>query len=187
MTRVVRLDPLLAGRWSPRGFDPAHVLTPADLELLLEAARWAPSSGNGQPTRWVVARRGSPLHGRLVEALSGGNRNWAPRASALLFALIPAGPFPAGERPHGWDRHDAGQAAAHLSVQAVALGLQAHQMAGFDAAAVRAAAGLGPDLEPVVVVAVGALGGPALPDGLAQREARKRTRLPLDELVLRQE
>ncbi|MCW2620676.1 MAG: oxidoreductase, partial [Frankiales bacterium] len=64
------LHPLLADRWSPRQFDPAHTLSPEQVRLLLEAARWAPSKFNGQPTRWVVSLRGRPLHGRLLEVLS---------------------------------------------------------------------------------------------------------------------
>jgi nitroreductase len=178
------LHPLLASRWSPRQFDPSHVLAPGDLHLLLEAARWAPSKFNGQPTRWIVSLRGEPLNSRLLEVLSRGNRNWVPRAAALLFALIPTPPREDPERVYADNRHDAGQAVAHLSFQAAHLGLHAHQMAGFDHDGVRTAAGLGPDLEPVVGIAVGRWGGPDLPEGLAAKEARPRTRLPLDELVV---
>jgi nitroreductase len=181
---MTELHPLLADRWSPRQFDPAFVMTRADLQPLLEAARWAPSKFNSQPTRWIVSLRGAPLHTRLVEVLSRGNRNWVPRASALLFALIPVPPVEDPDRVYADNRHDAGQAAAHLSFQAAYLGLHVHQMAGYDHDGVRAAAGLGAELEPVVGVAVGRLGGPELPDGLAAKEARPRTRLSLDELVV---
>ena len=44
-----RLHPILATRFSPLAFDPAHRLTDADEDVLLEAARWAPSAGNAQP------------------------------------------------------------------------------------------------------------------------------------------
>jgi len=45
------LHPLLAGRWSPARLDASYVLAEADLDMLVEAARWAPSAGNSQPGR----------------------------------------------------------------------------------------------------------------------------------------
>jgi molybdopterin-guanine dinucleotide biosynthesis protein A/nitroreductase len=178
----VTLHPLLAARWSPRRLDPDQVLTREDLLPLLEAARWAPSSGNTQPTRFVVALRGEPLHARLMGALKRGNRTWAGRAAALVVVVSLAHDETGRSYPSGL--HDAGQAAAHLSLQAEAQGLHVHQMGGFDADAVRVAAGLSEAQRPVVVAAVGAEGGPPLDERLAAREAEPRTRRPLEELVL---
>lgn len=176
------LHPLLAARWSPRGFDPGHGLTLDSVLPLLEAARWAPSSGNTQPVRWAVVLRGDARHPALVEALARGNRTWAARASALLVEVT----LDADEdgKPYRTAMHDAGQAVAHLSLQAVAEGLHTHQMAGFDAAAVRAALDLPEGRVPVVVVAVGVLGGPPLEERLAARETAPRVRRPVDELLL---
>jgi len=178
----VPLHPLLAGRWSPRRFDPAHVLSRADLLPLLEAARWAPSSGNTQPTRYAVALRGEPLHERLLSALRPGNQSWAGRAAALVVLVSLTEDERGRSYPSGL--HDSGQAAAYLTFQAGAEGLSAHQMSGFDVEGVRAAARLTQTQRPVVVVAVGRTGGDPLDDALAQREAAPRVRLPLDELVL---
>lgn len=177
-----RLHPLLAGRWSPRGFDPVHELTHQDLLPLLQAARWAPSAGNTQPTRFAVTLRGEPAHGRLLAALNPGNRIWAGRAGALLVAVA-LGQDETG-RTYPSARHDTGQAVAHLSVQAAAQDLFVHQMAGFDADAVRAALRLSDVQQPAVVVAVGVVGGEPLPEPLAARETRPRSRRPLSELVL---
>ena len=176
------LHPLLAQRRSPRGFDPQHVLTFEQLRPLLEAARWAPSSGNGQPVRWAVALRGEPRHAALLEVLKPGNRSWAGRAAALLVEVV----LDADEtgRPYRTAMHDAGQAVAHLSLQAVAEGLATHQMAGFDADAVRSLLGLRDTQRPAVVIAVGPLGGPPLDERLAAREAAPRVRRPLEELLL---
>ena len=174
--------PLLSGRWSPRAFDESHVLGQQDLLPLLEAARWAPSSGNTQPARWLVTLRGEPAHARLVGCLSGGNQSWAPRASALLVAV--ATQAGADGRAYPWHLHDTGQAVAHLTVQAAAQSLLVHQMGGFDADCVRREFALSEVQRPSVVVAVGVLGGTPLPDELAAREARVRTRRPLSELVL---
>ncbi len=176
------LHPLLAERWSPRGFDPGCVLTREDLLPLLEAARWAPSSGNTQPARWLVTLRGDPAHARLVGCLSRGNQSWAPRASALLVAV--ALEADADGRAYPWHLHDTGQAAAHLTFQAAAQGLRVHQMGGFDPDCVRREFGLLPVQRPAVVVAVGVVGGEPLPDRLAEKEARPRTRVPLADLLL---
>jgi nitroreductase len=177
------LHPLLAERWSPRGFDPTHRLAPATLTALLEAARWSPSAGNSQPWRFVVAERGGAAFGRLVGTLSGNNRRWAGRASALLVVLAET-TDPEG-RPRAYGLYDTGQAVAHLVTQAQAEGLATHQMGGFDQAAVVAQFGIDPRFTPVVVIAIGVRQEQhGLPDDLAVREAAPRERLPLADLLL---
>jgi nitroreductase len=92
-TTTVPVQPLLAERWSPRGFDQAHELADDRLAALPEAARWAPSAANSQPWRFGVARRGEEAHTRLFAALARGNQAWAGAASALVFAVgCQAGP-----------------------------------------------------------------------------------------------
>jgi nitroreductase len=177
------LHPLLAGRWSPRGFDAAHRLAPAQLTALLEAARWSPSAGNSQPWRFVVAERGGAAFERLVGTLSGNNRRWAGRASALLVVLAET-TDPEG-RPRTYGLYDTGQAVAHLVTQAQAEGLSTHQMGGFDQAAVVQEFGIDPRFTPVVVIAVGVRQEEhGLPEDLAAREAAPRERLPLADLLL---
>ena len=178
----VQVHPVITQRWSPRGFDQAHELVREDLVPLLEAARWAPSAGNTQPTRFVLALRGEPLHDRLLAALNPGNQAWAGRASALV-VLVSLAEDENG-KPYPWALHDAGQAAAYLTFQAGAERLHVHQMAGFDAEAVRAAAGLSEVERPVVIVAVGVRGGEPLDGTLAERESAPRSRRPLTQLVL---
>ena len=177
------LHPLLADRWSPRGFDATHELSDDRVDLLLEAARWAPSASNTQPWRFAVARRGTAEHAALVETLAGFNRDWAPAASLLLVAAA-AVVGPDGT-PRRWAAYDTGQAVAHLSVQAQAMGLVVHQMGGFDAEAVTALLGLGPHVVPMTVVAVGRHDpAAALPEKLAARERQPRTRREVDELLV---
>jgi hypothetical protein len=81
---TVPVHPLLAERWSPRGFDQEHELGEQALTALLEAARWAPSAQNSQPWRFLVTRRGEQAHGQLFSALAAGNQAWAGAASALV-------------------------------------------------------------------------------------------------------
>src|SRR3954447_22012816 len=152
----VPVHPLLAQRWSPRGFDTAHVLDDAAVTALLEAARWAPSANNTQPWRFLIAHRGDEAFDRLRDLLAAGNRGWAPAASALV--LVAAQTVDAAGLPRPWALYDPGQAVAALTVQAEADGLHTHQMGGFDAPAARREFGLDGSLEPVVGIAVGRRG-----------------------------
>jgi nitroreductase len=182
-TSAPALHDLLAGRRSPRGFSTDRPVEAETLEVLLEAARWAPSANNTQPWRFGVARRGEPVFDALAAALAPGNQVWARNAGALL--LLAAQTVGADGRDRRWAAYDAGQAAAHLTVQAQAEGLVVHQMGGFDPDAAAAVFGLGNDVRPLVVLAVGWHDPEAqLPEPFASRERAPRVRLPLEELVL---
>lgn len=177
------LHPVLAGRWSPRGLDAHHQVGAADLETLLQAARWAPSANNSQPWRFLVATRGSGPFQQLLDALAPGNQLWAHAAGALVLAA--AETVDAAGAPHRWAEYDTGQAVAALSLQAHALGLHVRQMGGFDAERVRGYFGLHDTLAPLVVVAVGRHDPDAsLPQALAERETAPRSRQSLDALLL---
>jgi nitroreductase len=180
---AVPVHPLLAERWSPRGFDRAHEIGDDDVSALLEAARWAPSAGNSQPWRFMVTRRGEPAHARLFTALNPGNQAWAGAASALI--LVAARVVADDGTPHPWALYDTGQAVGALVTQAQAHGLAVHQIGGFDTAAVRAEFGLEDNLTPVVVIALGLVDAKAdLPEHLAAREMAPRTRRPVADLLL---
>ena len=174
------LHPLLAQRWSPRAFNAEHELTEQQVTALLEAARWAPSASNTQPWRFAVTERGSAAHAAVLDALAPGNRLWAHAASALIVvAAVTTGPD-GGERP--WAAYDAGQAVAHLSVQAQHEGLVVHQMGGFDAARIAALLDA-PNVTPLIVIAVGHRDALArLSEPFASRETAARDRLPLADI-----
>jgi nitroreductase len=177
------LHPLIARRWSPRGFDASHTVDDDTLTALLEAARWAPSAGNSQPWRFLPTRRGEPTFELLTASLAAGNRVWAPTASILLLVATETVDDTGRSRP--WALYDTGQAAAALVVQAEHLGLAVHQMGGFDAAAVTTEFALPPQVQPVTVLAIGHHDPAAvLPEPLAARERAPRIRLPIDALLL---
>lgn len=173
---------VLAERWSTRVFDPASPVDEEALRSALEAARWAPSANNTQPWRFVVARRGTAEHAAIVAALMGFNQSWAADAAALVvFATTTS----LEGKPLAWASYDAGQAAAHFTIQAHASGLHTHQMGGFDRAAIAEAFSFGADLAAVTVMAVGALGDiDSASEQLRERELAPRTRLPLSTTVL---
>jgi nitroreductase len=132
MDHEAPLHPLLASRWSPTTFDPTHELSSAEVDALLEAARWAPSAGNSQPWAFIVGRRGDATHARLVHHLAGSSARWAPSASLLVANL--AHRYVAGT---DWEYsefslYDLGQAVAHMTLQAGSIGLAARQFRAFD-------------------------------------------------------
>ena len=183
-TTAADLTPLLRDRWSPRSFDPAHEIGADELRLLLRAAQWSPSAGNSQPWAFLVARRGDESHLKLVEALSRGNVGWVPQASAVLVTVAHTGTGDEPDAPAYSDYadYDLGQAVAHLTVQASALGLDVHQFAGFDHAALTDAFGVPSYFTVKTGIAIGRHLKPE-DEGLRQWESRDRTRRDLDEFV----
>jgi len=174
---------LLRRRWSPRAFDERPVER-EKLRSLWEAARWAPSSNNEQPWRFLVATKDVPAdYDRLFACLLEGNRKWVHRAPVLMLSVACV-TFEEEGTPNRHALHDTGLAAENLVLQAVALGLVAHQMAGFDMKKARDSCQIPPGFEPVAMIAVGYPGDPSvLPDYLRERELRPRERRPVGEFV----
>ena len=168
-------------RWSPRRFDAAAELSAHDLLPLLEAARWAPSSGNEQPWRFLIVQRNHPQRGMLEEALTPGNA-WAKRASVLI-ATFAKQTRAKNNAPNRWAEHDTGVASAYLLAQAAAQGLAVHPMGGFDARAIQAGFGVPDEYTPMAVVAIGRYDPELRDPALEEREARPRTRRALEEIA----
>jgi nitroreductase len=173
---MTELLPLLRDRRSIRAYDDAHVLADGELSVLLEAARWSPSAGNSQPWAFLVSRRGDAVHSAFVELLAPSVRRWAPDASALLFTLnqVASGPEADALGYSDYAQYDLGQAVAHLTLQASALGLGVHQFAAFDHDGLAAGAGVPPHWR----VTTGLTIGLAVESDLAPR-----TRRPLSDLA----
>lgn len=176
---------LIAARWSPRAFS-SRPVEEAKLSSVLEAARWAPSAGNEQPWRFIVATKAQPdAYAALLGCLKEKNQSWARSAPVLMLTLAKRHfrDDEARPNPHAW--HDLGQALASMSLQATALGLAVHPMAGFSPERAREAFALPPALEPVTALALGYPGDPeTLPRDLQVKERAPRRRKPLRELVL---
>ncbi|GAB6067557.1 hypothetical protein JCM13664_08750 [Methylothermus subterraneus] len=175
---------LIAARWSPRAFDGR----PVEVEKLtscLEAARWAPSCYNDQPWRFLVTDRQQDAEAwqRLFDCLVPANQRWAQRAPVLILACA-ATRFSHNGAPNRWGSYDTGQAVMSLVLQAAALGLAAHQMAGFDALRAREVFAVPEDFEPMSVTALGYPGDPGvLDETLQERERAPRQRRPLAEIA----
>jgi nitroreductase len=146
------IDPLFLRRWSPRAMSGAPIEREALLSLL-EAARWAPSSGNGQPWRVVYALRDTPAWPAFFDCLAPSNQEWCRRAAALI--VLSAQLIRPDGRAAPTAPFDCGLACMALLLQGTLQGLVVHPMGGFDKERIRLAAALAPGMEPQVMIAVG--------------------------------
>lgn len=162
---------LIRQRWSPRAYDAVRPVSTDVLMQLFEAARWAPSSRNEQPWRFVVIDRvaHADVHARLVPALSQGNQAWAPDAPVLVVVAVKLtwGDTTDANR-HAW--YDTGQAVALLTMQAQSMGLGVRQMEGFDRTTVASELHVPPSFDIAVIMAIGYPGEPEQLRHQRQRE-----------------
>lgn len=177
------VHPLIAGRWSARGYDAAATLTDGQLTAILEAGRWAPTWGRIQPVRFLVGRRGDATYDKLAATLNRGNASWAPAAAALIAVVTSDDPEDAAKHEYG--AVDAGLALGQMILQAESLGLNGHPMAGFNRSAVVATFDIPDDYRPMVILAVGILAPDpeSLAPAIRERDAWPRERLPLSEIA----
>lgn len=173
---------LLAERRSLRAIDPNRPVSPDVLARLLEAGRWAPSSANNQPWRFIVVNEPDALE-RAHPALAPGNRLWADRAPLLLVvAANPGDDAIADGKPYYL--FDCGLATENVLLQGHAEGLVTHPMLGFLEEPMRAALGIPDPYRVVIVVAIGWPGRiENLPANFQEREQQPRARKPLTEIV----
>ncbi|MEO1701974.1 MAG: nitroreductase family protein [Pseudomonadota bacterium] len=173
------LDEII-NRWSSKRFSEKTV-DPDLINQILEAARWAPSSRNGQPWRFIVAERQNEAFQKIIDSMPESNSNWAQRASNLLVANV--------YRPEGQDNptaeYDVGQSVAYMVLQATNLGLSTHQIGGFDREALASKFELDATVAPLVVIAIGYFDeNTALPEHLMKREMAARARHPIKDLIV---
>lgn len=176
--------PVVRSRWSPRSFSDRPV-SPADLHKIFEAARWAPSSFNEQPWRFIVGLHGTDTYEKILSSLVEFNRLWASTAPVLILGVARK-TFSHNNTPNGFNIFDLGSASGFITLEAEALGLSTHQMAGYDKEAARKAFGIPDEFDLGSVMALGYQGEPsALPnEQMRSQEVAPRTRKPLSEIVL---
>lgn len=179
----VEINPLFAERTSPRSFDEGVEIPHGDLFALLEAARWAPSSSNIQPWRFLVGQRGDEVFTKIVQTLVPFNQGWAFRASTLI--LVAGSNSRPDGTPYAGFHYDCGLSVAQLTLEAHSRGYVAHQMGGFDKPKATEVFALGELLTPVIVIAIGKQASIAqLDEAMAARESAPRERKELSEIVL---
>jgi nitroreductase len=175
--------PVILHRWSPRAFSDKDVSS-KDLKTVFEAVRWAASSSNEQPWRFLVGRRNSETYKKIHDTLVPFNQMWAGRAPVLILGVAKT-KFSHNGEPNRVALFDLGAASSYLTLQASALGLATHQMAGFDPEAARKAFQVPEEYVFGSVIAVGYQGDPAtLPhEKMLTQEIAPRTRKELSEFV----
>nr|WP_153453927.1 nitroreductase family protein [Streptomyces smaragdinus] len=162
------IHPLLAGRFSPYRFDPSAGVDDHALALLLEAARWAPSAGNSQPWGFLASRPGEVGHERVVRHLAPSSARWAVDAGLLVVALARRYVDDSELLYSEFADYDLGQAVGHMTVQAQAMGLAAHQFRAFDLEGLTKELNPDPGWVIVSMVALGKASG-AMPEGRERR------------------
>lgn len=174
---------LIKKRWSPRAFSNESI-EPELLNQLFEAARWAPSSYNEQPWRFIVARQeDEEAFDKLSRVMNDFNRGWAADAPVLALALSKKR-FDLDGRPNKHAAHDLGQAIANLTFEATRHDLYVHQMAGILPDKARDLYDISDDFEPMTMFAVGYKATPDTLEGkLKKQETSPRSRLELEEIV----
>jgi nitroreductase len=175
---------LIRERWSPRAFADKPISQNV-LRSIFEAARWAPSSNNEQPWAYIVASRDDKDgFQKILSVLVEFNAAWAKSANVLAIAVAELA-FAKNNTPNRNAHYDTGAATALLSMEATALGLAVHQMAGFDPEKARQVFGIPVGWEAIAVLAIGYPGDPvSLPEPLKDREMAPRTRKPIAEFVM---
>jgi nitroreductase len=173
---------LIWKRWSPRAMA-AQPLSQAELVALLEAARWAPSSYNEQPWRFVYAHRGTPHFDRLFGLLVEGNKAWCKNAGVLI-VVVSKKSLTATGKPNRVHTFDCGAAWQNLALHATASGFVAHGMVGFDYDRARTELGIPEDFQVEAMIALGRPGNVEdLPEAGRERE-KPSGRKPVTEFML---
>lgn len=178
------INELILKRRSPVLFS-GRAVEKEKLELLFEAARWAPSSNNQQPWRFIIAKREDEADfNRMFDCLYPGNQLWAATVPVLILSVA--------ETISGYNKkmnkyafHDVGLAVGNLLLQATSMGLFVHQMGGYDNEKARNNLKIPNGYDPVAMIAVGypAESYEGFPQKLIEREKELRRRNPLNETV----
>ena len=176
------INPLILSRWSPRSIKDENISND-ELMSLFEAAKWAPSSRNGQPWRFIYAKKNTEQWNNFFNFLTDSNKTWCKNAQVLI-VIISRKNF---EQDNLFSRNhsfDTGAAWENLALEATNKGLIAHPMGGFDVDKARKVLEIPDDYEIEIMVAIGKRGAKEnLPENLQQREF-PNLRKPLKDIIM---
>lgn len=187
MEKTTELEAAVMDQIKDRRSSRSYLSKPLEAEKiksLFEAARWAPSAMNDQPWTYVFATKGEgELWVKLYSMLNDGNRLWAGNAPLLILSMA-RNTYRNYGTPNPTALYDLGAANAFLSLQATELGLNAHQMGGYNREKTRELLNIPDTYDLGVIIAVGYPGGPELlPEALRERELSPRYRFSQKEFV----
>ncbi|HIG92691.1 MAG: nitroreductase [archaeon GW2011_AR9] len=175
------VDKLFPNRWSPRALS-GEPITDEELFTLFEAARWAPSSYNNQPWRFIYAKRDTPSWEKLFSLLGEFNQSWV-RNAAVLLVIVSKKTFDHNGSPSKTHSFDTGAAWENLALQASLMGLAAHGMEGFDYDRAKKELHIPDGYQVEAMAAMGKLGKKEdLPAALQERE-QPSDRKPIESFI----
>lgn len=184
-TTSLPIHELIAKRWSPRSFDKSKYITKEQITQLIEAARWAPSSMNEQPWRFIVWDRNNDPENfqKAFDTLAEGNQIWCKNVNTLILALAYQ-KFSDGN-PNPSAQFDTGLAVENLILQSISMGLISHPMSGFDKAKIKQIFEIPEDYTPMAMIAVGYQADPDLLESpeLVKREKASRIRKKVSDIA----
>lgn len=153
-----------------------------DMQEIMEAATWAPSSMNEQPWRYIYAYKGTEGFKRIWDCLVPSNQTWTDDASVLVISIAKK-TLARNGKPNRHYMHDTGLANENLIIQAITMDIYAHPMGGFDMDKTVAAFQLTDDDEVVCFIALGYKGDPQqLEEPNRTRETEERSRKSITEI-----
>ena len=178
-----KVHKLITDRWSPRAFD-ERAVDYDKIHLLFEAAKWAPSSRNSQPWRFIFATKEMSDYKVFIDLMSDVNQQWASTAPLLVMPLAQV-ISTYKNRPNRLAFFEAGMAVGNLLAQATAMDLMVHQMSGYDHERAKETLVIPTRYEPMTIMAIGYKGEPAkLPSDVAAWEQRERTRMEISKFLV---
>lgn len=176
------ITPLILNRWSPRAMT-GEELSDKELVSLFEAARWAPSSYNNQPWRFVYAKRNTSHWDKFFGLMVEFNQMWTKNAAVLVVA-ISKNTFDFNGKPCRTHSFDTGAAWENLALEATRRGLVAHGMEGFDYDMAKKELGIPDDYTVEAMIAIGKRGRiEELPADM-QKNEKPSSRRSLKEVVM---
>ena len=176
------INNLILNRWSPRSMS-GEEINDKDLMSLFEAARWAPSSYNNQPWRFIYAKRNSASWEKFFNLLAAGNKVWTKNASVLV-VIISRKNFEHNEKPSITHQFDTGAAWENLAIEATSCGLVTHGMQGFDYDKARKELEIPDSFDVMAMIAIGKKAPKEnLPSELQKMEF-PNNRKPLSEIIM---
>ena len=174
---------LIKNRWSARSFSTEEI-SDEDLHTIVEAASWAPSANNEQPWKFRTAKNGEEKFDKILSTLMPGNQAWCKNAAAFI-CIYASNTFEASGKPNAWASHDVGIATGYLLLQATAMEIYCHPMAGYDQQKFREEFPIDETLVPQCIIALGYLDeAEKLEEPFKTRETTPRSRKPISNLLI---
>lgn len=147
------LSEIFINRHSGKNFE-IEPISEEQIKALVQSARWSPSCYNDQPWNFIFCDRfTSPeAYVKVLDSIYG--QDWIENVPLFVIAVVRSD-FTYNGKFNEWAEYDTGAAALAMSLQAVDMGLMAHQIGGFDGDLVQQAFQIPEGFYPLTIIAIG--------------------------------